>query len=48
MNNNKIMFDLGGSEILVILIILILFMLLPFSLGYFVGLTKGRKEKIWD
>jgi hypothetical protein len=40
------MFGLGGSEILVLLIILILFMLFPFSLGYFIGLAKGRKEKI--
>jgi hypothetical protein len=42
------MFGLGGTEIVVLLIILIFFMLIPFFLGYFIGLAKGRKEKIWD
>jgi hypothetical protein len=40
------MFGLGGSEILVLLIVLILFVLTPFSLGYFIGLAKGIYEKL--
>lgn len=40
------MFGLGGSELMVILFGLILLPGIPFLLGYYVGLSKGRKESL--
>lgn len=38
--------NLGGGEWLIILLLIGFVLLIPFLLGYFMGLAKGRKEKI--
>lgn len=40
------MFGLGGSELLVILFGLLILFGVPFVLGYYIGLSKGRKESM--
>jgi hypothetical protein len=38
--------NLGGGEYLLILAVIIILILVPFFLGYFMGLSKGRKENL--
>lgn len=38
--------NLGGGEYLLILAVIIILLLVPFFLGYFIGLSKGRKENL--
>ena len=36
--------NLGGGEYLLILAVIIILLLVPFFLGYFIGLSKGGKS----
>ncbi|MES2690023.1 MAG: hypothetical protein V4658_06435 [Bacteroidota bacterium] len=39
------MFGLGRLELIIIfLLVFLLFLLVPFSLGYYIGLSRGRRE----
>ncbi len=38
--------NLGGEEYLLILVALIILLLVAFFLGYFIGLSQGRKENL--
>lgn len=36
--------NMGGGELFVVLILILMLLFVPFLLGYFIGLSKGRKE----
>jgi len=38
--------NLGGGEWIIIMLLLVFILFIPFLLGYYMGLAKGRKEKI--
>lgn len=40
--------NLGGGEWLIIIIVFLAFLMMPFFLGYFIGLSKGRREHLKD
>lgn len=45
-NFNHMFNNIGGGELFVVLILMLILLFVPFSLGYFIGLSKGRKEHL--
>ncbi len=38
--------NMGGGEMFIVLILILIILFVPFLLGYFIGLSKGRKEHL--